>query len=430
MNGELPADVLKELRIAKGYSSRREFANAVKRGWTEEIVRNLESFKDELPRTLFTIEHLYALYAAKIIAEGDAWDVRLKKAMDNQAKLVASKKGRRASSEWSSAPDEAKTPEAADPSYQEDGDPLGQPAGVGEGAGGAQASTQRPRRWLAILAVLAVLGAAGSCFAGTRLARLLGPRPTPTSPKVVYQVVTATPNPQNALASSPEVTPKVEYRVVTATPGPTEPTATPEVQVIIVTATPPPVTPTPKPTNTLAPTNTPTIQPTAIPLPFEDDFSDIMRPEWQVLSGDWRVIDGKLTTVNQGDAQSIILVGDQTWSDYAVYVDVTRNAWRPVFSIVVRYQDEANMVALKNNGCCSSVVQVCNNGKWVQVGEDLPTMEGTIRIEVKKDLYRIYFDNKLIRTFNEPSLLSGRVGLTRENNDAVYFDNVKVIPLQ
>jgi hypothetical protein len=138
-------------------------------------------------------------------------------------------------------------------------------------------------------------------------------------------------------------------------------TSTP--RVITVTALTPtsPTMYTPYPTATSYPTSTPyptytpypmppptsTPKPVVISLPFEDTFDLRPRAEWEPIKGSWRVVDGRLTT-DPNDDWSLILVGDQEWSNYAVDVDVWSDEWFYPVRIIVRTQD-AGYVAIETD---------------------------------------------------------------------------------
>jgi len=123
----------------------------------------------------------------------------------------------------------------------------------------------------------------------------------PRTGEVPTVVVTATPSAQETEA------PVVEYREVTVevttTPAPAQDTPTPVDQTPVATEAPVVVTATPAP-----PQDTPTPRPVSMPLPFEDDFDEGPRPEWETVLGTWRMVDGTYTA--DGDGWAYTMVGD------------------------------------------------------------------------------------------------------------------------
>ena len=457
MNAELPADVVKELRISQGLS-RAAFAELLGEGYTEEMVRNLESFgKKGFPRTLFSAVHLRLMRKARLISEGDDWDRRFIAAMANQGRLLLDKKRGRSSPKEAvtpSRPSLSQTSENTSPGQAVDAAaPTSPPGRIGETSpteevvsGGSQAARSRLRRWWPALIVLVAV-AMGGCLLGTQLMRWVGrggpslaiatplastatawPDRTAERPSQLVLVVTATPGPV-----SPTSTPEV--RIVTATPGPDTPVPTPV--ILVVTATPEPVTATPTitvipaATRTPTPSRTPTPEPTIFPLPFEDDFDGGQKPDWVEVRGKWRMVNLRFTPDDARDALAV--VGDLSWSNYAIDVNVDFGATSGVVYVITRYANGSYMSfgvpanagakcrwALCVRGDCRDLAGY--NCYWLGSGH-------SIRVEVIGNNYIGYLDGSQMLILQDDTLTSGQAGLKTNAHGVITFDNFKVTGL-
>lgn len=139
---------------------------------------------------------------------------------------------------------------------------------------------------------------------------------------VAQTVAAQAPQPTETTAPGPATVP-TKTLAPTDTPVPTDtpaPTDTP-----VPTETPPP-TDTPSPTDTPAPTATltPTVTPTPLPLPdFVDTFDTGLRPEWELEADDaWASVNGQLTNLRTGYS---MIVGDESWTDYTLSLDVIQS---------------------------------------------------------------------------------------------------------
>ena len=169
---------------------------------------------------------------------------------------------------------------------------------------------------------------------------------------------TYTPLPTHTLYPMPTSEPQPTYTLYPVPTSEPLPTATP-----YPTHTPYP-TYTPLPTRTSLPTPTPTASPTIptltppprLALPFEDDFNDGPRPEWQAKLGRWRMVDD-MYACGPSESLSLTIIGDESWKDYAVDVDVDYRDWNYSLSIIVRGKGNS-YVKFKTNCCDSSFVLV------------------------------------------------------------------------
>jgi hypothetical protein len=93
-----------------------------------------------------------------------------------------------------------------------------------------------------------------------------------------------------------------------------------------------------QPTRTPTSTFTPTITPTPVSLPFEDNFSDQIRPEWVILGDIPYVKDGMLVTGKMIDDANFrglsgMYVGDNSWRNLTIEAKIEYdciNAFRKV----------------------------------------------------------------------------------------------------
>ena len=194
------------------------------------------------------------------------------------------------------------------------------------------------------------------------------------------------------------------------------------------TATPYP-TNTPYPTYTSVPTSTtlPTsgaaagagsvgATPTAAPpgLLFEDTFDLAIKPEWEILSGDWRFKNNLLTTISRDGEWSCMLVGDTDWDDYAIEVKTVLPRYEPL-RLYLRAQS-------LNNAMYVSTKHIWG-GRWdaglfiVQDGESTVLVRGpgvpeesTLRFEVRGDFYTFYVDGIRRLSINDPTYGTGLAG--------------------
>jgi len=219
--------------------------------------------------------------------------------------------------------------------------------------------------------------------------------------------------------------------VITATLAPVSQATTNKVvpttrptERILLTSTESP-TDTIAPTDTTAPTDTPTIAPTLIPLPFQDNFNNGLNPMWNQLTGTWRVINGQLTA-DPDDSWSRILVGDTRWTNFRVDVDVFNYDWNYQVEVIAHATPQG-FISFRTNGDGSS---------WMlhKIGSDEETIasldkggltfsgfdgyaKNHIRLEVNGNTYSAYVDGQLYLQVTDPTFPSGQAGL------GIYFPN-------
>ena len=234
------------------------------------------------------------------------------------------------------------------------------------------------------------------------------------------------------LSSLPTSTPVV---VVVTAPAPTSlPTYTPQ------------ATYTPFPTHTAYPTPTaqstpPTATPSPSPmlqLPFEDTFDLRPRPEWQAVIGNWRVVDGHLTT-DPGSDWRRTMVGDERWVDYVLDVDVWADDWFYPVRIIVRAGEVGHM-AVETNIHGTDWILLSDGDEHVIAhgGEGIDSYGRYeeayhFTIEVQGDIYTAYLDGTRLLQVQDGTFVAGKVGLafrTFLHQDPTWFDNFTVAELK
>ena len=193
------------------------------------------------------------------------------------------------------------------------------------------------------------------------------------------------------------------------------------------------VTSTPTLTNTptLAPTSTPTLM-----LPFSDNFDKgIDLDIWNILSGEWRTIDGRLVA-DPSRNPSTIIVGDKDWKNYVIEVDVyaMSAAGYPV-GVIVRSANGKSLMF--RTDCCDTdwilldgaseqiIAHVDEGGLEFKLGE---YVKSHILVEVIDQTFTGYIDGKQYLQVTDPTTQTGKVGLMSQTpkQNRLLFDNFVV----
>lgn len=137
------------------------------------------------------------------------------------------------------------------------------------------------------------------------------------------------------------------------------------------------------PTPTLTPA--PTITPTPIPLPFIDNFTDGIRPEWTILGDTPFIENGELRTghwVDDSNYRGItgLYVGNQGWRNYRVEGGFTTdcvNAGRDI-AIGVRVQSSTNSMIIAPFKLCEGNILTVTAVIYIDTDPTFPytVMEG------------------------------------------------------
>ncbi len=101
---------------------------------------------------------------------------------------------------------------------------------------------------------------------------------------------------------------------------------------------------------------------------FYDNFDSGASNRWRPINGTWGVTNGVFTVLDaQSYTEYAVEVGDNSWSDYVVDVDVIAPGFRPTFAIMVRSSD-TGYVRLEVSGGSFQLTAV-RNGKLVAYTE-------------------------------------------------------------
>jgi len=167
---------------------------------------------------------------------------------------------------------------------------------------------------------------------------------------------------------------------------------------------------TPLPSSSPAQTTMATIS-----LPFEDNFDNGARKEWEVLTGEWTTVEGKYTNLEN---KGWIKIGDTSWTNYSVEVDVIRqypgSARTGDFKIGVRDdQRKSNFPTFISNAINRCVWQLTspNGGDNPLTNAELCPMEKKIhiKIEVNNNSYISFINGQTFQTFTKTEYPSGAV---------------------
>ena len=150
------------------------------------------------------------------------------------------------------------------------------------------------------------------------------------------------------------------------------------------------------------------------------------------------MINGTYTTGQTGsdDEFSLAVIGDESWRDYAVDVDVSHQNWGCDVCLVVRARGSTFMKF--GTDCCKSrlvLVVEGNEQELVEVDEGgLHDLRGRshLRLEVRGSIYAAYSNGKQILRVQDTTLESGMAGLCSEGcyPNGHSFDNFRVTELK
>ena len=161
-------------------------------------------------------------------------------------------------------------------------------------------------------------------------------------------------------------------------------------------------------------TTTRMTQPRSQDVLFQDNFETALGSGWEIIQGDWRIVDQRLTSISRKGKWSTAYVGDASWVDYAVELDADfRPAqWDPV-EVYIRAQDDRNKVTLRLERAGSyPQLAIVKDGESVVLGkaQEYLTDEDRVRLEAKGDLYTAYVNGKKYVSAHDPNFLQGQGG--------------------
>ena len=170
---------------------------------------------------------------------------------------------------------------------------------------------------------------------------------------------------------------------------------------------------------------------------FEDTFGTRIKPDWEPLSGDWRIINGKLGLIPKDNQYALIVVGQPTWEDYAIEAEVFHTSSCPI-GILVRLQDGNNMMAYRTGLHSISGWWICRNGKWTRLVSSMSLCDQNhFRIEVKGNVYSAYANGEFISSISDDTYSSGRAGVgffdapyKTCSSDKLAFSSFSVLSLE
>jgi DNA-binding CsgD family transcriptional regulator len=210
------------------------------------------------------------------------------------------------------------------------------------------------------------------------------------------------------------------------------PTSTSEEVVAQASSEQPTETPGPQATQTFtsAPTSTPQPTATPFPLPFSDDFNNGASSDWEVVVGNWRMVDGAYTADDIND-WNVILVGSEAWRDIVINVDAITNDWNYPMRVIVRAYQGKYLVM--ETDCCGIRFILNVDGEERIIAEsDARGLTGSIdwhtnhiRIEASSGIYTLFIDGVKLLTVQDNTFESGRVGLSLDYENS-RFDNFSV----
>jgi hypothetical protein len=200
------------------------------------------------------------------------------------------------------------------------------------------------------------------------------------------------------------------------------------------------------------PTPTPTPLPTNTPAPdisFTDDFNSGASPDWDERTENWFTVNGTYTLREVGSdwTEGLALIGDNTWTDYTVSVEIDMKDsrdniidFRKESFILLRVQNEDNLIALRftDGGYFRQAAWfLVENGIWNEVGntrlERIYPIDNafSVQVEVKGDFITANV-NGTEMSFSGVPFSSGGIGLriyTRNNNNPPTFDHFMIRPI-
>jgi hypothetical protein len=173
---------------------------------------------------------------------------------------------------------------------------------------------------------------------------------------------------------------------------------------------------------------------------YDEDFNDGVAEDFEVVSGNWEVINGQYHCYNsQAGVKHITTVGEATWSDYRFACDIQVTG-APEQEFLFRYQSPGDWylfgvlpspyntaVLWKSVGGLQYLLAQVNNVV------NAPNQLRHLAVEVQGATISAYFDGQLLLTYEDTDqpFLTGKVGLDAFADSSVgwqhaYFDNVSV----
>jgi hypothetical protein len=176
-------------------------------------------------------------------------------------------------------------------------------------------------------------------------------------------------------------------------------------------------------------------------LPFNDDFTNGPKPDWQIIGNHWNFADDKVyANVDPTYQYEYMIVGDNTWTDYTFEVDLMGTSGTDK-AIAFRVQDTGNFYFLHFIGPIQYhhlVLQKYVNGSpgtpyYLYEDPNYP-VQNNVNYHVKVEAYgtsiKVYVNGNLEIDISDDTYSSGGVALLGGWNGYapcyVQFDNVSV----
>ncbi len=277
---------------------------------------------------------------------------------------------------------------------------------------------KKRKPWLAITAILfffVVLAMAalwiGSQFIGGETVAAVTP--------------TEQPLPTEAAAATVAGAAPTDIPIETAGSLPTDAPTPPPTNTPVPTSTSTP-TETPLPTNTPEPSATPlpTFTPTPISIPqFYDSFDTGINPEWDYYPDYWGTVNGQLVSLKGAH----IWIGDETWQNYAVKMDMITEGRGACYLRILYTEDDHYLSALLHSNWIS----------WQKNGSDIPnastrleraTFPYTIYVSTQNNIITTFVNDERINQFSVSGYQAGKIGIYCTRSGGT-FDNFVVTPL-
>jgi len=174
---------------------------------------------------------------------------------------------------------------------------------------------------------------------------------------------------------------------------------------------------------------------TALSGVWKEDFNDGNADDWEIIVDEWEVKDGAFEALDQSKSYSRVIIGDETWTDYAVECDVTlvEPGALDCAGLLVRCDNEGKNAYRFWIRKDTNVFEVYKweNGNWANpnyltVNFPIDYKETyRLRVEVEGYDFKCYIDGKEVGEFEDGSKFreSGKIGLIVCNANAA-FDNI------
>ncbi len=170
-------------------------------------------------------------------------------------------------------------------------------------------------------------------------------------------------------------------------------------------------------------------------IPYIETFDDGAADGFEVISGEWAIIDGQYVCHNSEAGQRhVATAGESTWSDYRCEGDILV-AGAPEHEVLFRYQSPDDWYLLSvlpspddRAVLYKSVAGVALVLAQVELPPRAPGIWRHLAVEVQGPAIRVYDDGALVLCHEdaEQPLLTGKVGLSAYANPAVGWQNVYV----